>query len=470
MNAVIDSRFKARRVQNWLLLGFLYALFYMSRYNYTANSAYLANLFGWKNTQLGVFETVLPLVYGVSVVVNGPLADRIGGKRAFLFGTLGAIAMNVLFGSCLLLVQTPAAWNGKELISAAQISHGLSPSTMLAAMVSIWAVNGFFQSFGALSIVKVNAQWFALRERGTFAGIFGVLIRFGLILAFSGTPLLLHTFGAQWAFFGPAMLLVIFFVLNLLFMEDTPERAGLGRFDTGDGPDDDSEGPPRLGEVLARVFASRTTWMIAFASMCIGLVRRSVVDAWYPKYFVDIFGANPKNLAAFAPYELAVWGIAIAGICGGFAFGIQSDRRFGGRRGPVIALGFVGMAVALLLFGIFDRLHLGPYAAASMLILLSFFVNGAHGMIGGAASMDFGGKKAAATAAGLFDGMQYVASSIVGIGMGRLLDTWGWAAWTWVVIPFALIGAAIAGSLWNVLPKRRAPAVASAAPKLAPEG
>ena len=39
--AIIDSRFRFRRTQNWLLLGFLYALFYMSRYNYSATSAYL---------------------------------------------------------------------------------------------------------------------------------------------------------------------------------------------------------------------------------------------------------------------------------------------------------------------------------------------------------------------------------------------------------------------------------------------
>src|SRR5207253_6458549 len=126
----------------------------------------------------------------------------------------------------------------------------------------------------------------------------------------------------------------------------------------------------RLGDVLDKVFATRVTWMIAFSSMCIGFVRRSVIDAWYPKYFADVFGADPKNLAAFAPYEVAAWGIAIAGILGGFAFGIASDRVFGGRRGPVITIGFGGMALALLLFGGAAYMHLGAYTSAGMLVLL----------------------------------------------------------------------------------------------------
>ena len=86
--------------------------------------------------------------------------------------------------------------------------------------------------------------------------------------------------------------------------------------------------------------------------------------------------------------------------------------------------------------------------------------------------MDFGGRKAAATAAGLFDGMQYVAGSVVGYGMGTLLQRHGWGVWTWAVLPFAALGAALAGSLWNTLPKRGVMPSSSAAssPMIAPKG
>jgi OPA family glycerol-3-phosphate transporter-like MFS transporter len=195
--------------------------------------------------------------------------------------------------------------------------------------------------------------------------------------------------------------------------------------------------------------------MIAVASMMIGFVRRSVVDAWWPKYFVDFHGADKSAFATYAPYLIATWGIALAGILGGFVFGITSDKSFAGRRAPVIAFGFIGMAVILALFGVSDAMNLGPIAAAFCLVLLSFCVNGAHGMIGGAASMDFGGKKAAATAAGMFDGMQYLAGAFVGLGVGYVTTNWGWEAWHWAPIPFALAGAGIMATLWNVTPARK---------------
>jgi OPA family glycerol-3-phosphate transporter-like MFS transporter len=451
-----DPAFRQRRTVNWLVLGFLYMSFYATRYNFAATMSELSRTFGWTNTELGVFETMMPLVYGLSVVFNGPLADRIGGRKAFLFGAVGVTAMNFAFGAFTLAVVTPAIMAGTghdaHLVTPAVLSNGFTPRTLLLSMATVWGINGYFQSFGALSIVKVNAQWFHVRERGTFAGVFGVLIRLGLILAFSGVPFILTVLPLRWAFWLPGTFVAVMFVVNYVWMRDSPADAGFGRMDTGEGDVDDGK-PASLRFVLHKVFASKTTWLIAACSMMLGMVRRSTVDSWYPKYFKEIHLAGTSgDLAHYWPYQTAVWGIGILGIVGGFAFGIASDRAYGGRRAPVITYGFLGMATTLTLLGLAHRFELGPWPPALCLAVLSFFVNGAHGMIGGAASMDFGGRKAAATAAGLFDGMQYLASSMVGIGMGKVLDNWGWGAWPWVPIPFAIIGAALIARLWNVTP------------------
>ena len=456
---VLSPEYRRQRTINWLSLGFLYAFFYMTRYNYTAVAPALADILGWKNTDLGVFETMMPLVYGLSVVLNGPFADRIGGKKAFLFGAIGVAIMNFLFGLASVAVISPAVWEGtgltRHVVTPPMFQFGLSGGMILTLMAIVWGLNGFFQSFGALSIVKVNAQWFHVRERGTFSGIFGVLIRLGLLLAFQGVPLILLAFPWQYAFWIPGAFVLVLFVINYFFMFNTPKDAGLGEFDTGDDIEDDDSKPSSLKFVLKKVFASRVMWMIALGSMMIGFVRRSVVDAWWPKYFVDFHGANKALFATYLPYLIATWGIALAGIAGGFVFGIASDTKFGGRRAPVITFGFIGMAVMLALFGLSDFFNLGPVMAALCLVALSFCVNGAHGMIGGAASMDFGGKKAVATAAGLFDGMQYLAGAFVGMGVGYITTNWGWGAWHWAPIPFALIGAFLMSRLWNVMPRGR---------------
>jgi OPA family glycerol-3-phosphate transporter-like MFS transporter len=456
-----DPAFRARRTQNWLVLGLLYTFFYATRYNLSAVSGQLCSYFGWTNTQYGVFETMGPLVYGASVMINGPIADRVGGKKAFLFGALGVTVMNVLFGLGTLVVRTPAVWSGEGksavLVTPAVLADGWSTGAVIAMMAAVWGLNGYFQSFGALSIVKVNAQWFHLRERGTFAGIFGVLIRLGLILAFSGVPLLASRLPIAWAFWAPAAGVAVLLVLNALLMQDTPADAGYPGLDTGDGSAVGDEAPLPLRDIVRKVFASRVAWTIAFGSMMIGFVRRSTVDVWFAKYFANVWVPKGMALSSYWPYQAAAWGIALFGIAGGFAFGIASDRIFKARRAPVITVGFVGMVVFLVVTGLSHGQGAGPLAVAGALACLSFFINGAHGMIGGAASMDFGGRKAAATAAGLFDGIQYFTSApFVGIGMGKVLDRWGWDAWAWVPIPFAILGALVMSTLWNVTPGRRA--------------
>lgn len=125
-------------------------------------------------------------------------------------------------------------------------------------------------------------------------------------------------------------------------------------------------------------------WMIALASMMIGMVRRSILDAsWFPKYFTEAQGVAETDRATDPAYQFASWGIAILGILGGFALGALSDFRFKSRRAPAVVFGFLGMILSLLLFYLSDYFELGKFAGAGCLILLSFFVNGAHGLIGG---------------------------------------------------------------------------------------
>jgi len=461
--------YRLRRGRNWMLVGLMYSFFYMTRYNFSAVAPTLQTFFGWSKSDLGLFEFIMPLIYGLAVVVNAPIADRIGGRKAFLFGAVGVVVMNLVFGSFHLAASQPALWfdlgnlapllqpllpnmvHGQLLLQPAQLTGDFSLRGLAWTMALLWGVNGYFQSFGALSIVKINAQWFHLKERGTFGAIFGVLIRFGLILAFSGTPLIVAFLPWQWAFWLPAGFVFLLFMGNLLFVAETPRDAGFDVHDTGDASGPEEEGRVRVADVLRKVFASPTMWMIAVASMMIGIVRRSVVDAWWPLYFNEVHGVGKTAIA----YQVAAWGIALLGIAGGFAFGIMSDRVYQGRRAPVVVFGFLGMMFSLGLFYLVDAVDLGVAGSVAAIVLLSFFVNGAHGIIGGAASMDFGGKKAAATAAGLFDGMQYLAASFTGLAVGWISTNYGWQYWKLWPIPFALVGAAVMARLWNVKPGRR---------------
>lgn len=452
----LDRDYRARRRRNWLLVGFLYSLFYMTRYNFSAMGASLQDVFGWAKADLGLFEFVLPLVYGISVVVNAPIVDRLGGRKAFLIGSIGVVAASLAFGAFDLLLITPAVWTGtgatRVVETAAALRGGLDAHQLAVYMSLVWGVNAYFQSFGALAIVKINAQWFHIRERGTFSAIFGVLIRLGLILGNSIAPWFAMMLGWQYAFWAPAALVLLFFFLNLFCVVETPEEAGYASRDTGDAVIGES-GRVGVLDVLKKILTSRVMWTIAIASMMIGMVRRSVLDgAWPTLYYRELHGVTKET----AYFHISYWGIAIVGIIGGFVFGALSDRVFHSRRAPVVVIGFFGMVAALLLFVGADHLALGPIGAVVSLAILSFFVNGSHGMIGGAASMDFGGRKGAATAAGLFDGMQYLAAAVSGPVVAWITSPhpqWAWynpwMSWKLWAIPFALLGGLLMITLWN---------------------
>src|SRR6185295_14463098 len=78
--------FIERRRLNWVFLGLMYGFFYMSRYNFSAISVAIGDLFGWNNKQFGGISAAGKITYALAVLFNGPIADRIGGKRAILIG------------------------------------------------------------------------------------------------------------------------------------------------------------------------------------------------------------------------------------------------------------------------------------------------------------------------------------------------------------------------------------------------
>ncbi|MBI3564583.1 MAG: MFS transporter [Elusimicrobia bacterium] len=423
--------FEWRRRQNWIIIGVLYALFMMSRYNYSAISPLLLAAFGWNKEDLSFLETALPFFYGLSVIVNATIVDRIGGRKAYLIGSAGVVAANILFGC------------GRWLIGS------YTPHQTALIMSCVVALNAYFQSFGAMAIIQINAQWFRHDERGTFSAIFGILIRMGLVFAFSGVPFIAAKTAWYWGFWIPAALVAVVACLDYFFVTDKPEEAGYPAV----VPDDHEAAKykPTTLQLIKGVLSNRNILVFAVTSIMIGFVRRSVVDAWWPLYMKEVLGVTGTSLIA----QATPWGIAICGILGGFAIGPISDRL--GRRAPVISAGFLGMALSLCVFRFVTPKSLGGWETVACLALLSFFVNGVHGVIMGAASMDIGGKHGSSSAAGIFDGAQYFfAAPFTGRICGMIIQRFGWTVWKVWPIPFALAGAGLMLLVWSVPSKKHA--------------
>lgn len=448
--------FLRRRFLNWFPVGLTYAFLYMGRYNLRACTNVV-----FDKAQFSIIYGVGTAVYGIGFLVTGPLTDKLGGRRTILVAAGGSLAANVAMG----------------LIVAGAMKDGVVPPEARAGLVPIlsvlYALNMFFQSFGAVAIVKVNSAWFHLRERGTFGGIFGILISLGLYFAFDWCKFILEHTTAPWVFFVPAMILAFFVLLDIVFVRDTPGQAGFKDFDLGDASSGDDGPRLPVWTVFKMMLRQPAIVIIALVEFCSGFLRNAILQ--YYQTFAEETGraASPTMVkAAKAAGEEALaklpadfvhdhWGMlnCCAGILGGVLAGLISDRIFGSRRGPVAAVLYaVMLAGALLMFP-----TLSTPAVGGIVVLMTLAIIGVHGMLSGTASMDFGGKKNVGIVVGVIDGCVYLGTSFEAIVLGKVLpkgdqahDAASWWTWPAVILPAAVVGFALATRVWNARPKAKA--------------
>src|SRR6202142_2047271 len=91
-----SRRFIMRRFLNWFPLGMTYSFLYMGRYNLNVSKNALGALMS--KEEFGLVFGLGTLVYAVSFLVNGPVVDRIGGRKGILIAGFGSAAANVLLG------------------------------------------------------------------------------------------------------------------------------------------------------------------------------------------------------------------------------------------------------------------------------------------------------------------------------------------------------------------------------------
>src|SRR5436305_6730395 len=83
-----DSRFMLLRFINWFPLGMTYAFLYMGRYNLTVSKTSLGSLMSKED--FGLIFAAGTWTYALSFLINGPLVDRIGGKKGIVIAALGS--------------------------------------------------------------------------------------------------------------------------------------------------------------------------------------------------------------------------------------------------------------------------------------------------------------------------------------------------------------------------------------------
>ena len=321
-----STGFKARRFLNWFPMGLTYALLYMGRYNLTVAKTSLGDLM--TKEDFGIIFGAGTVTYAFSFLINGPLIDRIGGRKGILLASIGAAVANLAMGLFLLHVlgsEDPAS----------------QPIRLMFSL--LYCVNMYFQSYGAVSIVKVNAHWFHVRERGGFSGIFGTMISSGIFLAFTVNGWILDFASNAWpdqrsqwlVFFVPAALLFTFFVIEFFLLRDKPSQAGLEDFDTGDASSGEDDAPVPTFTLLKKILTNPIILTVASIEFCTGVLRNGIMH-WFPIYSREVWALPKDHMLVNGSWD----NLYIVAICFGVALisGILAAVRKGKGRGVLIIL------------------------------------------------------------------------------------------------------------------------------------
>jgi MFS transporter, OPA family, glycerol-3-phosphate transporter len=425
--------FKRRRFLNWFPLGLTYAFLYFARYN--INEA-TSGLKGTNNADFGIIFGAGTITYGFAFLLNGPLTDRLGGRFTILLSSAGAAITNIAMG----------------LVTWAMLAQGwVPPGGIVPWLAVLFSVNMYFQSFGAVSIVKVNASWFHVRERGVLGGVFGILIALGVYFAYDWSKVIVKALPVYWAFFIPAAILIVFFVIDLFVIRDLPSHAGHPDIDTADASSGETGPRPSVVSVFAKMLSNPVILIILSIEFCSGFLRNAVMQ-WGRK-----FGTQTGDTS----FIFDNWGmvLCVSGILGGMFAGVISDKVFDSRRGPVSAVLYGGISLgAIVTFFV-----LGTPALGWTVAWMTLCVVGVHGMLSGTASMDFGGKKNAGVAVGIIDGAVYLGTAAQSFVLGRVLPSGAeakvaanWISWPIAMVPLAVIGFVLCTRVWNARPQPKA--------------
>lgn len=438
--------FRARRGINWFLLGLMYAAYYTCRYNIAIAAPRIIDEFNFTRFQFGLINSGRSWSYAVGQICNGLFADRLGGKQSMAVGAILTILLNILFG----------------------VTSYAGTGSVLAFFILIRCADGYAQAFGAPGMIKVNTAWFPRRERGRFAGVYGLMIQFGqiainnigpLLLAGVSVPLVfktLHIGGDwRWLFWFPPGIVVVVLVVMYAVVRNNPEEVGYHV--THDAAEAQADGALdekiSLSAVFGTIIRKKMVWITAAAYFCTGVVRTAQFD-WWVVYFEEAWGLKIK----ISPLVKATGALLpIMAFLGSIGSGFISDVLFRGKRAPV-AMGLYAVESAVILTAallLSNPATAGPGVAALMMVLISLTCNSTHSILGTAAAMDLGGRKMAGFASGVIDSFQYFGAGLAGAGLGSLIDyavrrtSLGWNVWFFFMLPFSLCGMVLMGVIWR---------------------
>ena len=242
------------------------------------------------------------------------------------------------------------------------------------------------------------------------------------------SELMAHGVGWRGVFFFASGALAVLMVMCMLLLRESPEERGLPKPEVNprnvyageEGTEGGTAGDERvnIGAILKPLLTSFAFWMVCVLAFGATLLRETF-NLWMPTYFVQFAGFSPSVAASRS---------ALFPLCGGISVllgGFLSDKLGPNGRNILVVAGMSACTVCLVLMGHIPS-PAGLWAPSILVGLVGFTLLGPYSYLAGAMSLDFGGEKGSATAAGIIDGFGYMAGWISGDTVARVAVAFGW--------------------------------------------
>jgi OPA family sugar phosphate sensor protein UhpC-like MFS transporter len=372
--------------------------------------------------QLAWVDFAYLTTYAIGQFVWGMSGDRFGTRRIILFGMLASVIMAVAMGA--------------------------SGTIMMLGV--FFAIQGLCQSTGWAPLSKNVGQFFTQPERGLIMGFWCTNYAIGGFVASALAGWAADEWGWRYAFFVPAIVLLVIWVLFIFLQRNRPEDVGLPSIESFQGLEEETEASRAPGSWADVRVVLRTpmVWLLAAVYFCLKPTRYMVLF-WSPTYINEQLGSNMTESGILgAMFDLAG---PIAVLFGGF----MSDKVFSSRRMPMCVIALIGLAVVLFFFRDLPSTRL---ALGLGFFAIGFLIYIPDSLVSGTAAIDFGGRRGASTAAGMINGFGSIGAIAGGTMPGWIESFIGpdgdkWGAIFAIMAISVVVAAVLLVPQWNRLPE-----------------
>jgi len=311
-------------------------------------------------------------------------------------------------------------------------NFAMGGSFIFELFILSWFVNGYFQSMGYPSSLKLVANWFNKNQQGKAVGMSECLQSAASVLILPLAGWLAFTIHWRLVFFVPAVLIGMMSIMFWVLARDNPQ-----------GVKPEKKTKPLLKDMGESYRKALGDWRLVTADIsygCCQFVRYAMIT-WIPAYLYFETQANIFEAAIIAMT------FQIGGIFGSLIMGWLADTKtFCDRRWIMICVGMVISGIAGAAVGIVDVSFAWGIIGVLMVcgagieaLEVCYFLT----------PTDYLGKELTATGVGCMNAVGKAMATVQGVLLGAIIDSFGYGSAFGVAGAFGLVAAVL------IIPSRR---------------